>query len=840
MQLKETDPDYSISHAATGNAVYSGTNLGTQFTGLNASGSGPSSVTTLAAGAVLLFSEPSGPVIGETTFTNADAVHSILAGAGNGSNFVALKTGASLGSSPQGVLGKVVAVEETATATFTASSNVLDGFVHGFSGADISSNRAYIFISNGTNAGLYKVDSLGDTDTLTLVTATPGTDITLSGTGTLISVMLPTGVSSATAITAQTKGVVYDYSVSSTLATVLAGLSSNTKTLVFGSDDMATAQYQHIDTVSDRVVNLLSNLTSDVSGKQAQVVEKIASTNFVEPSGSSVTYKIELPRVNGESTIPIATLASNLDGNSTFFANFDATANGSGNVTFAEVATVDFDGGVDADNLLVDEDLIGSTSATHSVYASYKALRVDVSDQASSPALVEITSTTDVTNLLGKISTDNPLALAAYFATLQSPSTTVKCLGVSATSTAEPSGTSAAYSSALTYLEGQDVYALACLSTDPAVQALFEAHVTSMSSASNKSERIAFVSQDMPTHSTAVLLSSGTGGNTASSFATDNTFTTNVDFSLNAALTTVLADTASDDLILVVTAKSGSTDAPTAANGVIPLKYGIRVDKSSTSTAHTTNSLKLVLNNADVESSTVGTNWNSLVDVSWSLFQMGTALTTTAQKAAAVADLGAQFANKRMFLVWPNSASASVSGTASVVSGVNLAAAWAAKVGFEKPEQAFTNLTLSGFSGLSNSNTLFSRSQLNSIAGGGTWITVQDKPNAALSCRHQLSTKVDTIQNRELSITKTVDYVAKRMRDVLEPKTGSFRITQSYLDSLGVIVEGEIRNFTETGVLTAGKVNFVEVDSTNSDTINIQVIITVPFPANYIALTLQF
>ena len=125
-------------------------------------------------------------------------------------------------------------------------------------------------------------------------------------------------------------------------------------------------------------------------------------------------------------------------------------------------------------------------------------------------------------------------------------------------------------------------------------------------------------------------------------------------------------------------------------------------------------------------------------------------------------------------------------------------------------------------------------------AGGGTWITVQDKPNAALSCRHQLSTLVDTIQNRELSITKTVDYVAKRLRDVLEPKIGSFRITQSYLDSLGVIVEGEIRNFVETGVLTSGKVNFVEVDSTNSDTVNIQVIITVPFPANYIALTLQF
>jgi hypothetical protein len=35
-------------------------------------------------------------------------------------------------------------------------------------------------------------------------------------------------------------------------------------------------------------------------------------------------------------------------------------------------------------------------------------------------------------------------------------------------------------------------------------------------------------------------------------------------------------------------------------------------------------------------------------------------------------------------------------------------------------------------------------------------------------------------------------------------------------------------------------VNFVEVDSTESDQVNIQIIISVPTPGNYIALTLQF
>jgi hypothetical protein len=847
MQLKETDPDYSITYAATGTGVITATGIGTDLTSQGLA-VGPLSDTS-GVGSAVVFSHATA-VLGSNT-TSGNTLEGIV-----DADTVVLDVhlGAAITSSSEVVVGKMLAdtVGDGSSTTYTQSSKTLVfPSAHGIPNPP-GDNTFVLLVKGGSgtgsgNDGLYKVASYSSATAVILDgTTNPGADMTVASDGKIQSFIGSDLTSVSSDGESGTLGTVYDYSTSSTLGTVLSGATG--KSIVFGSDAMASAAYQAINTVSGRVITLTGNLgspaagtavTNGASGKQALAVETTATTNFVEPSGSSVTYQIELPRTDGQSIVAIATLASDLDGDSTFSANFDATANGSGNVTYAEVTTVDFDGGVDADNILVDEDLIGSTTATHSIYVSYKALRVDVSDQASSPALVEINTTTDVTNLLGKISTDNPLALAAYFATLQSPSTTVKCLGVSATSTAEPAGTTAAYSSALTYLEGQDVYSLACLSTDPAIQALFETHVTSMSAAENKSERIAFVSQDMPSYTPATLLSSGTAGNTGASFSSDYTFTTNVDFSLNATLTTVLADTASDDLILVVTARSSVTKAPTAANGVLPIKYGIRVDKASSSAA--SDRTTLVLNSTDVAAALVlDSTWTSMVDVTWSLFQMGSALSTTAQKATAVADLGSQFENKRVFLVWPDSANASISGSATVVGGEYLAAAWAAKVGFEKPEQAFTNTTLTGFSSLSNSNTLFSRSQLDAIAGGGVWITVQNTPSSALSCRHQLSTLVDTIQNRELSITKTVDHVAKRLRAVLEPKIGSFRITQSYLDSLGVIVEGELRNFVETGVLTSGKVNFVEVDDVDADTVNIQVIITVPFPANYIALTLQF
>jgi hypothetical protein len=861
MQIRESTPAYTATHTATGTAVATGTDIGTHFNALNSSTFGPAATTTLGAGAYLLVHKSSATPIGGTALASAVRANTV---AGSGEANTVVITAANSMASKQGVVGKIVA-RSTADATIYNGSRVTLT-AHGITDGNVSAGVAYVFIDDGTNGGLYKVTSRVDANTLELDSGgRPSGSITFSGgSGQQVCSLLVATATPAVSLSAGATTIVYDYSASSTAFTVLGGDGTPVgKAIVFGSDAKATAAYNTVTGVSSTgrqytVTDLASGgspggaaVVGGASTRQSQFVTVSFATNFVVPAAGT-TYQIELARsAKGETTITGSTLKSNLEAITAFTGSFTIDVVGSPTYTYLETDNVregqtlagthPFDGGVDANNVLLDADLIGSSSATHSIYIDYKALRVDVSDLAGSPALVEINSTADVTTKLGKISTSNPLALAAYFATLQSPGTTVKCLGVSATSTAQPTGTTAAYTTALSYLEGQDVYAIAGLSADPAVQALFKSHVTAMSAPTNKSERIAFVSQDMPTHVTATLLSSGTGGNTTAEFAsgaTNKTFTTNVDFSLNAALTTVLADTGSDDLILVVSAKSSSTDAPQVANGVLPVKYGVRVNKTATTSAHATDPAKLIIADSDVSSA--GTSWNSLINVTWALYKAGAALSTTAQKAAAVADLGSQFADKRMFLVWPNSANASISGSDTVVGGEFLAAAWAAKVGFEKAQKPFTNTKLTGFSGLSNSNTLFSRSQLNSIAGGGVWIMVQDSPASALSCRHQLSTKVDTIQNRELSITKTVDRVAKRLRQVLGPKVGPFRVTQSYLDTLGVITQGELTNFIESGVITSGKVNFVEVDSSSADTVNIQVIISVPFPANYIALTLQF
>jgi hypothetical protein len=189
--------------------------------------------------------------------------------------------------------------------------------------------------------------------------------------------------------------------------------------------------------------------------------------------------------------------------------------------------------------------------------------------------------------------------------------------------------------------------------------------------------------------------------------------------------------------------------------------------------------------------------------------------------------------------VWPDKVAATVSGNGLLLEGYYCAAAWAGLVGYASVGSGFTNRTISGFTAVYNSNGYFSRSELDSVAGGGTFITIQDTPTSPLKCRHQLSTDVSSVEKRELNITKSIDYVAKYIRDSISGKVGVHNITNSLMDSLSFQIQGMLDRFMSSGVIIEGKLSSIEVDSSSPDTLNIVVLISVPYPCNYIALTLQ-
>jgi len=500
--------------------------------------------------------------------------------------------------------------------------------------------------------------------------------------------------------------------------------------------------------------------------------------------------------------------------------------------------TYPFEGGADANQVVLDGNLTNGNSVQ--VYIGYRALRVDLSAAAADPSLTTINSIADITAKIGRSDTkDNPLGLAAKLALTNTVgNTSIKVLGLSAASSAEltssPDGSVSAYTEALTMLESEDVYSLAPLSSAREVATLFSNHATTMSAAANKAERIAFVSRPFPAYSQAKLVASGSNGSTSSTFnsVSSGAFTASVDFGAGGANFSALeaALDAGDDVILVLNSYKTSTYANTELLGAASEQYGFRV-----AAVNSSNSFKLDINTADV----AGTTTNDLSAQSWYLYVQGKAITETADQASRVASYGAEYGNRRAFLVWPPRVVATVGSNSEFLDGHYLAATIASMVGFQSVGKGFTNLTVSGFTGLRYSNRHFSKAQLDEIAGGGTMIVVQDVESGPFKIRHQLATDVSTVQKRELSITKQVDYFAKTLRDSLADRIGGSNITSEFIQGLGMNVQAIVASMVQRGIITSANLTSIVQDSTNPDTINIVIQVSPLYPCNYIEITLQ-
>ena len=96
-----------------------------------------------------------------------------------------------------------------------------------------------------------------------------------------------------------------------------------------------------------------------------------------------------------------------------------------------------------------------------SMYAAYKGLRLDVTPNATTPALLRFNTTTALTAAADPISTDNPGAAMVQLALLNAPGTSVAAIGVPEISADAPEGTATGYSSCFSFLESEEVYAIA-------------------------------------------------------------------------------------------------------------------------------------------------------------------------------------------------------------------------------------------------------------------------------------------------------------------------------------------------------------------------------------------
>lgn len=484
-----------------------------------------------------------------------------------------------------------------------------------------------------------------------------------------------------------------------------------------------------------------------------------------------------------------------------------------------------------AGSAIVKQEMLRDTSgnriaSTASIYLAYDAVRKDVTSTAAKPGLLRFDDTTQLSSALSPLDTSNPLGLGLYFALLNAPGIQVTGLGVDAISADSPYGTVEAFTRAAEFLEAHEIYAIAPLTHDETVHQVFDTHVTVMSQPENKGERVVLINPSMPTVKRDTLVASGKG---------DGISTTVFDTHVNSLSGLVLAAginpvgtlATASGLFLDIAADSKRYSIQSISGSQVTIRTTFAVGENEDG-FYSTTALPATL---IAESFSVKIRGAKLTNVDGTPDNTGIAETIQA--------LGQAYGNRRVWMIVPDTCSATIGGLEQSIEGFYLCAAIAGMVGQQPPQQSFTNFPMTGFTGVKGSNNRFSQTQMNIMAAGGANIIVQDAPGGPLTSQFALTTDLTSVETRTDSITKVVDFTAKFLRRGIRNFIGRFNITQGLLDTLSSVIHGLLGFLVENGVLIGADLNNIIQDEDNPDTVLVEVRIDVPYPCNFIKLTIQ-
>ena len=165
------------------------------------------------------------------------------------------------------------------------------------------------------------------------------------------------------------------------------------------------------------------------------------------------------------------------------------------------------------------------------------------------------------------------------------------------------------------------------------------------------------------------------------------------------------------------------------------------------------------------------------------------------------------------------------------------------------PHQPLTNVEVLGVHSLPATNSfdgLFTEEQLDQLAEVGYWIlTKKGKGSFTAYSRHQLTTEADNLNTREDSITTNVDSISYGLKEVLAPYIGKYNLNNDTIAKIRSAIEVELnsRKF-DTFNARAGQqlINYtivrIEQSAAFKDKLIVDVNLEVPYPLNYISLTL--
>lgn len=467
------------------------------------------------------------------------------------------------------------------------------------------------------------------------------------------------------------------------------------------------------------------------------------------------------------------------------------------------------------------------------IVVSYKGLRLDLSPDADNPSLLVVSDTTTLEEAADPISTDNPGALMTYLSLLNAPTVSVAAIGVPEISADAPEGTPLGYSKCADFLENEEVYAITTGTHSPVVHQAFMTHVNAMSEPEQKGERIYFFNPRIPDRALPTLVGSGTDAN---STANDNEVTVEVNLA-----PTLIANGIDPNLDINPTTGAIENEVYLDLGGDDQNYLVQKVTAGTTVTLRTSfatgENPDAFYSSTDLTGSVISDDWTVSIRGE-PLLLAGTTSPDRERIAETIQAAAQAYGFRRGFYVHPDQCAINVTGLEQLVEGYYATACIVGMVGQQPPQQGFTNFPITGLTRVVGSNDKYTNRHLNVMAAGGVYILVQDAQGAPVICRHQLSTDLTSIEARELSITKVVDFTAKFMRAGLRNYIGRSNITQPFLDNLSTVVQGQLGFLVDTAVLIGGQPNNIIQDADAPDTVLIDVTLDVPYPCNYIRLTL--
>ncbi len=442
---------------------------------------------------------------------------------------------------------------------------------------------------------------------------------------------------------------------------------------------------------------------------------------------------------------------------------------------------------------------------TGELFPSYRA----IVPPAAGEGLLTLSSSSDVTSILGDGGMQNVLSYGVGRALAGAQGRSVYALRTGGTAVAD-------FTTALNKVRNTDLtYALCVLSDVLAVKQAVASHVDAMSAESVKNFRRAYVGTDT------------TGAYGAIVKHADLTNYTATVGTLNGGYKKVYC------------AGGGFTASTIGAGDLFRTNYAVDTWGDETYEEYVIDEVL-----SDTELALV-TGPSSAINPA-ARFEVWKA-NTAANQVSYVSQVAAAIGSRRVSNVWSDSGTALVDGVTQVMPMMFQAAEIAGLRCALYPQQGLTNTEVSTVTAAANMYLKYSAADLDAVAAAGNFVITQDIDGGSVYIRHQITTKTNAGSlYYEDSVGVNLDAISYRFKDLLQGYIGKRNVNAETISEINRKLTLELDKQTLTspsedvGPALIGYDNLVvAIDAVLKDKINVDADLVMPLPLNNITVTLH-